>query len=190
MSYTVNGKKYKYNSDINQKIKRQLVDRDVLACVTDMVADLINNEVDGWSYEDFENSTAEVSPCCYADSREATEDDLEAICTAADIDYNDPDSQDEIDFDDWRICESCGEAFHKDDAEYNDAEAYEFWIVDSSLGEDMRNRGEMILERYLGYIWGRQGTGQAIYLDGIIDEIAHDRGILEGQKYSWEHCVG
>lgn len=58
------------------------------------------------------------------------------------------------------------------DPEYG--EIYEHWIVSDWLGRKLRERGH-IVENYLGMtIWGRGCTGQAIYMDGVMEQICND----------------
>lgn len=53
-------------------------------------------------------------------------------------------------------------------------EVYEFWSITEWLGEKLEERGEIIFD-YLDFtVWGRQCTGQAIKLDGIIQDIAKE----------------
>lgn len=51
-------------------------------------------------------------------------------------------------------------------------EAYEHWIVSNWLADRLEAKGEMVIKDFLGLtIWGRACSGQAIYLDGVIQEI-------------------
>lgn len=51
-------------------------------------------------------------------------------------------------------------------------EVFEWWVVCGWLADDLEEAGEVILE-YAGSIWwGRQCTGQAIKLDGVMQNIA------------------
>ena len=47
-------------------------------------------------------------------------------------------------------------------------EVYEWYIVSPYLANQLKNQGEIIINDTL---WGRQSTGQAIYLDGCITDI-------------------
>ena len=47
----------------------------------------------------------------------------------------------------------------------------EWWLIDSWLAERLKREGEVIIEEYGCYWWGRQSSGQAIYMDGVIQEI-------------------
>lgn len=82
--------------------------------------------------------------------------------------------------DDFRVlCESAG-------IEPYQREAYEHWIVSNWLAERLAECGEMTGE-LLGFtLWGRTTTGQAIYLDGVIRELAAQMEILAGQRFAWE----
>ena len=46
----------------------------------------------------------------------------------------------------------------------------EWWLIDSWLAERLKREGEVIIEEYGCYWWGRQSSGQAIYMDGVIQE--------------------
>lgn len=53
-------------------------------------------------------------------------------------------------------------------------EIYEHWIVSDWLGRKLSERGH-IVENYLGMtIWGRGCTGQAISMDGVMEQICND----------------
>jgi hypothetical protein len=56
-------------------------------------------------------------------------------------------------------------------------EALEHWIVTPGLSDELAKRGEMVLQDYLGLcIWGRTCSGQAIFLDGVIQDIYDSLG--------------
>ena len=56
------------------------------------------------------------------------------------------------------------------DEDYPD-EALEHWLVSNWLAERLREEGEMVIE-FLGLtIWGRTTSGQAIYIDSVIEDI-------------------
>lgn len=65
-------------------------------------------------------------------------------------------------------------------------EALEHWIVTDWFSRKLEEKGEMVTE-FMGLtIWGRTTSGQAIYIDGVIEEIASDMEILEGQAHEWK----
>jgi hypothetical protein len=64
-------------------------------------------------------------------------------------------------------------------------EAYEHWIVTPWFADKLKEKGEIVGELFNWHIWGRCTTGQAILLDGVIQQIASDMEILPGQKNDW-----
>jgi len=59
------------------------------------------------------------------------------------------------------VCQQC------DDGEVV-VEIFEWYHVDRYLAGQLAERGEVVLE---GEIWGRQCTGQAIFLDSVMEDI-------------------
>ena len=53
-------------------------------------------------------------------------------------------------------------------------EVLEWWLIDSWLAERLRQEGEVVIEEYGCYWWGRSTSGQAIYLDSVIQKIAEE----------------
>ncbi len=51
-------------------------------------------------------------------------------------------------------------------------EVMEWWLVTPYLAEQLKDEGEIIIAEHDCYWWGRQTSGQAIYLDKVIQEIA------------------
>lgn len=59
--------------------------------------------------------------------------------------------------------------------EVDPLEALEHWIVSNWLANKLEARGEMIVRDFLGLtIWGRTGSGQAISIDSVIEDIVAD----------------
>ena len=52
------------------------------------------------------------------------------------------------------------------------SEVLEWWLVTPYMAELLKEKGEVILSDYDFYWWGRQTSGQALYMDGVIQEIA------------------
>lgn len=50
-------------------------------------------------------------------------------------------------------------------------EVYEYWTVSSFLYDKLKAKGEVVADVGSCYVWGRQTTGQAILLDGVICDI-------------------
>jgi len=62
----------------------------------------------------------------------------------------------------------------KDEENGEYPEIYEFWSVSGWIADRLEAKGEIIFD-YLDFIvWGRQCTGQAIYMDEVIQDIAED----------------
>ena len=78
----------------------------------------------------------------------------------------------------------------KEEYEYldeNPQEVYEWWAVTNWLGDKLKERGEVVIEGWGHWYWGRGNTGQGIALDGVISSICYGMEILEGQKCNWEN---
>ena len=56
------------------------------------------------------------------------------------------------------------------DDEYAE-EALEHWLVSEWLGKRLQEEGEMVIDFYGLTIWGRTTSGQAIYIDSVIEDI-------------------
>jgi len=68
------------------------------------------------------------------------------------------------------------------DIDYDPQEVYQWFAVSRFLAEKLKEKGHPVLnDEY----WGRCTCGQAISLDGVIDEICEEMEILEGQEYDW-----
>jgi hypothetical protein len=50
-------------------------------------------------------------------------------------------------------------------------EIYEWWFVTEWLYKRLKDAGEPVIHSDYGYLWGRTCTGQAISLDGVIQDI-------------------
>jgi len=50
-------------------------------------------------------------------------------------------------------------------------EVFEWWLVSDWLLTKLEEKGEVIMRNDYGEWWGRSCTGQAIFLDGIIEKI-------------------
>lgn len=60
------------------------------------------------------------------------------------------------------------------DPDAEPSEAYEHWLVSDWLADKLREKGEMVGEVCGLMIWGRCTTGQVIYMDHVIQEIAEE----------------
>lgn len=74
-------------------------------------------------------------------------------------------------YDDW---DNYPEYFCEDDKGIT-----EYIIVSSFLGEMLREHGEPVYERDLGWVWGRETFGQSIACDEVIEQICREIGLIE-----------
>jgi len=171
-------KHYDFNSSKNQTIKGQFVEREICACISDMAEYLFSYDGDKYAdWDEWENIYVTRCQECgeiVDEWKEVDENDIEHL---------EEDIADE--YLDYGVkCPHCG-AIHEEEPEPETQEILEYWIVSPWLGEKLKDKGEPVLERWGGWIWGRTCSGQAILLDNVISEICYDLEILEGQLYEW-----
>lgn len=176
------------NSPKNQAIKEKFVQREIVHCASVMIYELSKNEKymdelcpvlvqDDWK-------TPAKEHIYNADMEEIQEIieflNLEADKKAGNIEANRKIILDKL----------------KEENNYQDLcyflllepcqnEALEHWIVTEWMAEKLQDHGEMVMELFDFWIWGRCTSVQAILLDGVITDICEDMEILEGQKYEW-----
>jgi len=80
---------------------------------------------------------------------------------------------DSADSADFETADSWEEACDIDRIEPYEPEVFEHWIVSRYLADRLEEKGERIIRDFLGFdaIWCRTTTGQAISMDGVIEEI-------------------
>ena len=61
-------------------------------------------------------------------------------------------------------------SYNEENDEY--AEPLEFWFVSSWLGSQLKEVGGIVYDLGTCSVWGRETSGQSIYLDGIMQEVA------------------
>jgi hypothetical protein len=108
-----------------------------------MTMELIQQANEDW-FEDCVNMYRDVCPECGGDIEDNTSED-------SDEDY---------------ICTSC--KHETDSPESESAEVYEWWAIGNWLADRLESNGEVIFDGPDCKLWGRQATGQAIALDGVI----------------------
>lgn len=54
----------------------------------------------------------------------------------------------------------------------SDEEIFEWWLVTRWLAERLKEHGEVVIDAFDCHWWGRQSSGQAVYMDSVIQEIA------------------
>jgi predicted RNA-binding Zn-ribbon protein involved in translation (DUF1610 family) len=167
---------YDYNSSKNLAIKDRFVQREVIACISDMAEYLFGYDGDKYAdWDEWENLYVTRCPECGEIVVEWVEADGNDVVEWAEVDENDVASEHTGH---GVKCPHCG-AIHEEEPEAEPQEIYEYWIVTPWLGKKLRDKGEPVLERSGGWIWGRTCTGQAILLDWVIHAICSDLGLLE-----------
>ena len=56
-------------------------------------------------------------------------------------------------------------------------EVFEWWLVTPYIAELLKGNGEVILADYDCYWWGRTTSGQALYMDYVIQKIAEEMSL-------------
>jgi len=166
------------NSGANQTIKGKLIEREVFCNVSTEVEYILRKAYEDtnapYSYDDVENFYIDNSD--EIAELEGKQDELVLLCTD---ESNDMDCG----------CDYCMRyqslQSQIDDLEVEEEEEqqewYEAWKVSTWFADRLKARGEMILD---GDIWLRGTCGQAILLDYVVTQIAHDMEILDGMKNS------
>lgn len=170
------------DSGRNQSICRSLVNREIVHCVSSLVSHFARSEsaLDGSDYSvdeiydlcrnvDYEQAATEAGweeftdkygAHCYRDTNDGQTwagGSWEDLCREFDIDL-----------------------------EPGEHEVYEHWIVSEWFAGKLKQHGETTGELFGLTIWGRCTTGQAIAIDNVIQAIAAEMQILEGQRYEWK----
>lgn len=55
-----------------------------------------------------------------------------------------------------------------------ESEVLEWWLVTPYMAEMLKDNGEVIFSDYDCYWWGRQTSGQTLYMDHVIQKIAEE----------------
>lgn len=69
----------------------------------------------------------------------------------------------------WDVYECANNLFDEDD---EPKEPLEWWLVSEYLYKELTSINEVTLETDFGHYWGRTTSGQHIYLDGVLQQIA------------------
>jgi DNA-directed RNA polymerase subunit RPC12/RpoP len=146
-------KHYDYDSIKN------FVQREVITNISDMAEHLFSWEGDKYAnWDEWENLYITRCPECGEVVTEPEWEEVEAEDAPNGEGYK---------------CPHCS-TLHNEKPEAEIQEIYEYWIVSPWLGKRLRDKGEPVLERWGGWIWGRTGTGQVIALDSVISEICYE----------------
>lgn len=155
---------------------RILVPREVMACVSQLVYDLSTCGYHSMVERTLNTLTDEAQELCYP-VRDCEEAARAAGWTTADL-TQDMKINEKLEGDEEGQCASFEGSWEELCDEYSidtdefDREVYEHWIVSDWLKERLEERGERVGELAGLTVWGRTTTGQAIYCDHVIRQIA------------------
>jgi hypothetical protein len=137
---------FNMDNGIVQDITQKFIYPHILRNQSSLIYDLGKLEVDGFLYEDIENlyMTDEEILEHFDDSKEDEEITQEEFIT------------------DYR------------DNGYDQKEIMEWYLVSDWLLDKLKLKNETFIDNDYGEYWGRCCTGQAIYLDFVIQEIAYE----------------
>jgi hypothetical protein len=165
----------------NQKITAALVEREVIYCVSTLVSELQKKADEFPDYTDDLYSAGVGLP----DYEEASHEDgkWEKL----------PDGDERGSFvnadgetssaDDWQ--ELCEEK-NIDVSDY-EPEVFEHWIVTGWFADQLEKNNQRVLRDFFGLtVWCRCTTGQSISIDSVVQQIAADMEILDGQINEWK----
>jgi hypothetical protein len=171
--------KYNYHSTNNQRVLGKLVDREVIACQSYLVTELLKHHYDEaeWTNEYVDNSE-EIEE--YAEKlEEAIENNnfsvQEKYKNKIDILTSGKSTVEE------RILDTNEQIEELEREQEEPKEPLEWWLVTGWFVEKLKRYGEVFVEIFGEIWWGRTCTGQAILLDYVIGKIGEDMEILEGQ---------
>ena len=166
-----------HNSTKNQEIKRRLVNREVIYCVSTLVYELAQKAEEFPEYTDDLYGAFQAEP----DYQEAAEAEGWTY-DEEDDSYIDSEGYIDTTCSSWEdVCYG-----HSIDAYDYTPEVFEHWLVSNWLADKLEEHGEKVLRDFFGLtVWCRCTTGQAILLDGVISRIAEEMEILEGQANEW-----
>ena len=153
-----------WNSSRNQEIKGQFVEREVVACASQLINELSDND----AYMDFITGEFYLTPDwdCMKDNFIGNLDEEKEICEHFNV-------ENITEIGEQELCEYA-------DVDFEYLEPMEFWIVSPWLGRKLKEYGEIVSFDFFGFtIWGRRTTGQAILLDGVISRICEELEMLE-----------
>ncbi|MCH7471804.1 hypothetical protein IIA79_02500 [bacterium] len=177
-----------YNSTNNQPIIQRLVEREVIYCVSCWVDDELSGDNEDW-HECYSDAAAGKDTYCvnlpdgndWEGNEDAREERLDALATLLDAGG----------LDGKELRDSTAEYDALTAADGQPPEVLEWWIITAWTAEQLQALGEVVMESPHGvWLWGRQCTGQAVYMDHCWGAIAEGMEILAGQRYSWDEKAG
>lgn len=180
----------------NQRICDKLVDREVIACASPLVSELLEHSdvarilgidedelLELASTIDYEQAARD----CVSDGERDELDELFSLGLEEDAGLEDARRLADNELHKYSAAEFKKFCLDNDvDTEDYGREAYEHWIVTPYFARELKEKGEIVGELFNWHIWGRCTSGQAISMDGVIQQIASDMEILSGQRNEWK----
>ena len=65
-------------------------------------------------------------------------------------------------------------------------EVFEWWLVSPYLARELKEQGEVVIDALGCHWWGRTTSGQAVYMDGVIQKIAGEKNLA--CISTWQKC--
>lgn len=188
----------------NQRIAAQLVEREVHYCVSSLVSRLSELEPDNEDLLDLSQSPPDYAEAVsenakgidWRDVADYLGIDYEVAKLAADASRSGDEDEEQTGKNVSAAIESAAKErsdiweqvcdYERINADDHRREVFEHWLVSDWFAEKLRARGEVVCDDLHGLtVWGRTTTGQSIYMDLVIYEIASEMEILEGQANDW-----
>lgn len=141
-----------------QEASDRVVEQGVIYCASMLISELQERLPDHEQWEDF------YPPTTY---------NIEYKCSACNHEW----IEEDLDTDDETCnCPKCDYEADAGDSDECYKEVFEHWIVDSWLARHLREKGEHVVDDFMGinHIWCRTTTGQAISMDYVIRQIAKE----------------
>ena len=180
MPYTVNGIEYDFDSSVNHRIKQDFVNREVMCCMTSEVEYILRSANELSSYdapfteEDVSNYFVKECDKCgsqygfdefYPDDEEIEidkDEDGASMCPVCGLDYDtEAEARECCSTEKLYKCQSCGHVYTEEEYEYldeNPQEVYEWWAVTNWFGDKLKECGEVVIEGWGHWYWGRGCT--------------------------------
>lgn len=121
---------------------------------------------------------ANLSALVEAMALKGDEEAMELMCSVPDYESAAIDEGWEFIDDTWRYdgfvdeYEDAHELCEYQGIDPHEREVFEHWSVSSWLASELEKRGEKVARDWYGhYVWARTTTGQAISIDGVIEDI-------------------
>jgi hypothetical protein len=141
--------------EIQRSVQAERLEAQDIYCVDRLVVELLNfpRPYPGFSWEDISNTTVDPSDWSRDQCRAWLEDHTNADTTGV------------------QALSACQELV-TDHAGDHQAEIFEWYRVSTYLGEALEAAGYVTLRNDYGDWWGRTTTGQALIMDGVLQDIA------------------